>query len=365
MEQSLHRKQKKKDKKPLYILLGFVVFFGVFIYFITRPSIQSKAIDQVQVCSTINEVKLIFEQYKFELLENDENGNKIVALEFQDAVRKKLNSFKINDEELKKCLEWLPAAKKSINIIVIPDLSRRIIDTINNPKQIDNDLFVLNTIWHSFVDYSKFKQDTKDRLMVDVTDIDQARGQFGTVANQLQFDLSTHKGKSNRLFFTADKDRQYSAAVTTMYELAKARPLGANYRFYFGRYLKNHIKKSTLFEDYINKVIIITDGYLEYENGIVDTKMTPQLYRSVEIGNTKEVINSLFLNIPTAPIDLSSTDVMVCEINERKIGKTKDFEILKVYWEDWLNRMGAKVSFVQRELANDLTKKNIEEFIKN
>jgi len=41
-------------------------------------------------------------------------------------------------------------------------------------------------------------------------------------------------------------------------------------------------------------------------------------------------------------------------------------KILKAYWEDWFERMNAhKVSFVQREQANDLTKKRIEEFFKN
>lgn len=374
MEQTQRKKHKKKDKKPIYLLLGFLIFFGVFIYFITRPSLQSKAIDQIQVCSNVNDVKSLFERYKFDLLENDENGNKIVALDFQNAVRDKLNSFNLNDDEIQKCLEWLPPAKTNINVIVIPDLSRRIIDTINNPNQINNDIFVLNTIWHSFVDYSKLKQDTKDKLIVDVTDIDQAKGQFGEVANQLQFDLSTHKGKSNRLYFTEEKDKQFEQAITKMYQSAKQQPLGADYLLYFRRYLSNRIKKSTLYDNYINKVIIITDGYLEleksqdYGNGLRwnYTECNPQLYRSVNIGNTKELITSLGLSIPKQPVDLSNTDILVCEVNERKTGKTKDFEILKAYWEDWFERMNThKISFIQREQANDLTKKKIEDFFKN
>ncbi|MBS1776360.1 MAG: hypothetical protein JSS64_08790, partial [Bacteroidetes bacterium] len=189
---------------------------------------------------------------------------------------------------------------------------------------------------------------------------------FGAVANQLQFDLSTHKGRSNRLYFTADKDKQFEQAITTMYQSAKQKPLGADYVFYFRRYLINHIKKPTLFDNYINKVIIITDGYLEAENRPADTKLTPQLYKSVAIGNTKNVITSLGLNIPKVPVDLSNTDVLVCEVNERRIGKTKDFEILKAYWEDWFERMNAhKISFIQREQANDLTKKRVEDFFKN
>ena len=87
-------------------------------------------------------------------------------------------------------------------MIVIPDLSRRITDTLNNPSQIEHDKTVFKAVWNTFVEYSKLKQDSKDRIIVDVTDIEQARGQFGNIANQLQFDLSTHSGKSNRLYFT-------------------------------------------------------------------------------------------------------------------------------------------------------------------
>lgn len=72
------------------------------------------------------------------------------------------------------------------------------------------------------------------------------------------------------------------------------------------------------------------------------------------------------LNIPKANgVDLSNTDVLVCEVNERRTGKTKDFEILKAYWEDWFERMNAhKVSFIQREQANDLTKKELKNFLR-
>lgn len=365
MEQIQQFKRKKKDQKPIFLLLGFLLFFLVFIYFITKPSLQSIVIDQVQACSNINDVKSLFERYKFELLESDDNGNKIVAIEFQDAVRNKLNSFNLSDEELRKCLTWLPLSKTSINVIIIPDLSRRIIDSINNPKQIANDLFVLNTIWHSFVDYSKLRQDSRDYLMVDVTDINQAKGQFNIVADKLRFDLSTHKGKSNRLYFTEDKTKQFESAVVEMYNSAKQKPLGADYLFYFRRHLVNRIKKSTLFENYINKIIIITDGYLEAEHR-TDTKLVLPLYKSVAIGNTKEMITLLGLSIPKVPIDLSDTDVLICEVNERRSGKAKDFEILKAYWEDWLNRMNThKVSFIQREQANDLTKKQVEDFLRN
>ena len=368
MEQTKQRLKKKKDKKPLYILLGFLSFFIIFIFLITRPSTQSKAIDQIQVCSNPNEVKSVFERYKFDLLETAEDGNKIVSLEFQTAVRNKLNSFNLTEEQIKECRSWLPPAPTSINLIVIPDLSRRIIDTLNNPKQIENDKFVLQTIWQSFVGFSKLKQDTKDKLMINVTDIDQAIGQFESIANNLIFDLSANKGKSNRLYFTTEKENLFTNSINKLYNSAKQKPLGADYRFYLKRYLINHLKTPTLFDNYVNKVVIITDGYLEAEGKPADTKIynyQNQLYQAVSNGNILDVITLNGLNIPKVDIDLSNTEVLVCEVNERKTGKGYDFEILKTYWEDWFKRMNVKqkITFIQREQANELTAKKVNEFI--
>jgi hypothetical protein len=358
MEQVQRRKTKKKDKKPLYILAGFLLFFGGFIYLITRPSSQSKAIKELETSFNKKDIEAVWNKYKADLYKDEE---------FLIETRKKLSSLNLTEDEVKECSGWLPPPPTSINLIIVPDLSRRIIDTINNPNQINNDIFVLQTIWQSFVETSKLKQDTKDKLIVNVTDIDQAKGQFEAVANSLQFDLSTHKGQSNRLFFTAERDTQFDVSIKEMYRLAKEKPLGADYRFYLRRYLLNHLKKPTLFDNFINKVVIITDGYLEAERKPADTKIygfERQLRQSVSNGNILQVITNNGLNIPVVDIDLSTTEILVCEVNERKIGKGFDFEILKAYWEDWFKRMKAKkVNFIQREQATDLTAKRVTEFI--
>lgn len=365
-------KKTTKDKKPLYILLIFFIVFGGFIYFITKPSLENEAIEKIQMCQNIEEVKSVYEQYKLDLMERNEDGSRVVVPEFQDAVRKKLNTFNLTDEKVKECLIWIPASNNSLNIIVIPDLSRRIIDTLNNPNQVSNDIFILKTVWKTFEGISKFKENTNDRLIVDVTDVDQAKGQFRKIANQLQFDLSSHQNKSNRLYFSKEKEKQFNEAIAHLYQSACLKPLGADYLFYFKRYLMNHIKKPTLFDHYKNKVIIITDGYLESQDRIPDTKIVsskydyrPILYRAAQNGNILEVIQSNQWNIPVIKgLDLSETEILICEVNERRIGKTKDFEILKTYWEDWLERMNShKVAFIQREQASDLTKSRIQNFL--
>lgn len=361
-------KKKKGNYKPLFILLGFLLLFCLVICLLTCERPIDKAIQKINISSSPEEVRKIYESCKVDFLESDEYGNTIVSVEFQDAVRNKLNKFSPDQEQVEEWLTWIPPASTNINVIIVPDLSRRIIDEVNNPNQITNDFLVLNTIWKAFVESNKLKRDSKDKLIVDVTDIDQARGQFSKVANQLQFDLSSHKGKSNRLYFTPEKDKQFQEAVTGMYESARQNPLGANYRSYLQRYLANRLKSSTLNDVYENKVIIITDGYLEAENATPDTKIAGYqsiLYPSVEGNCTLHSIRSNHLSIPKVNIDLSNTEFLICEVNERKAGKDHDFEILKTYWYDWLQKMGVKkMNFIQREQASTVTKKSVDDFIK-
>jgi hypothetical protein len=357
---------KRKNRKPLYILLGTMTFFVLFILLISGTTTTNKAIEEIQICNNAQEVKRVYEKYQFELIEADELGNKSISSDFQNAMRNKLASFKLNEEEIKKCIEWLPPAKTNLNLIVVPDLSKRISDEHNNPNQIAHDKIILEAVWKAFAETSYLKTNSKDKFIIDVTDPEQAKGAFSEIANELQFDLSKHKGKSNRLYFTEDKTKQFSKAITKMYQSAKEQPHGADYVFYFKRYLEKRIKKSTLHENYVNKLIIITDGYLEAQNRSSNTKLTPELYKSLIIGNTKEMISILGLNIPFASVDLTNTEVMICEVNERKTGSGKDFEILKAYWTEWLERMNAKsIHFEEREQATINTTNAVQEFIKS
>jgi hypothetical protein len=358
METINRKAQRKKSKKPIFILVSVFVLFGGFVYLLMRPSIQSKALAELEIAVNKSEVKDVWNRYKPELAKDEE---------FLFQIRTKLSSFELTDNDIKECIDWLPPAPKSTNLIIVPDLSKRITDTLNNPSQIQNDIMALNAIWNCFKENSKLKMNSKDKLIVDVTDIDQAKGQFGKVANELQFDLSKHQGKSNRLFFNDAKDEQFKKAIVEMYALGKQKTLGADYRFYLRRYLGNHLQKPTLFDDIENKLIIITDGYLEAQDRSADTKIygyEKLLHQAVDLGNVLDVITKNGLNVPVVDIDLSNTDILVCEVNERKSGKGFDFEVLKTYWEDWFKRMKKDVEFIQREQASTVTIEKINKFIK-
>ena len=381
-------KTKKKSKKPIIVLFGFILFFAIFIYLITRPSLQNEVIDKIELCSNKEDVQQLYEQFKFDLTETDEFGNKIVSLEFQNAVRRKLESFNLSEQDVIECLTWIPPTNNNLNVIIIPDLSRRITDTTNNPGQIQKDIYILNEIWFCFKEMTKLRHDTKDQLIVDVTDKDQAKGKFNLIADDLQFDLSSHTGKSNRLFFTSDLDIQFNKGVNTLYTMARKNPLGADYVIYFRREISKRIKKPTLWDNYLNKIIIITDGYLEAENKPPYTKIKENwpkrfdyfevLHEGVENGNVLNVINLNNLNIPSINgLDLSNCELLICEVNERRFqannstipsaGRDYDFDILEAYWKDWFYRMGAKsgnVSFKPSQQANADTRRIIREFFK-
>lgn len=355
MENKSQKQKSKKDKKPLYILAAFFLVFGFFIYLISRPSTEDDAKKILALAYTKENVKVIWDKYKTELYDSES---------FLLAVRTKLNTLSLNDEEIKDCIKWLPPAPVSLNIIVVPDLSNRI-DKI--PGQIGSDKKVLETIWNSFELQCKLKKNSHDRLMLDVTDKHQAGGEFEEIANNLRFDLSGHKGKTNRLYFTNDVATQYISSINAMYASAAGRSLGADYHRYFRQYLESNLKKSDLFNIYKNKIILLTDGYLEPQADHAYTKLYGYeniLYPAVKNGNLESTIKNNNLSIPSANIDLSKAEVLICEVTERNNGEGKDFMILKAYWTDWLKRMGVKEPlFIEHKKASSVTSEAIKKFI--
>jgi hypothetical protein len=254
-------------------------------------------------------------------------------------------------------------------MIIIPDLSRRIIDTSNNPDQVKNDTILLNHIWKTFERAVRLKKNSRDRLIVDVTDNEQAAGKFRTVANKLIFDLSDHHDKSNRLYFEK-VGNQFQNNISELYSLANQQPLGADFPFYFDRSISKSLKSDNIFEDYRNIVIIITDGYIESEQHSYtgDPGLLRSVCNSMQSGKSlDDIFRSRNLQIPPLQTDLSNVEILVLEVNERKNGIKCDFDVLKKYWTDWFKKMKVKNAdenfFIARNDATDLTRKEIERII--
>jgi len=368
-------KSKKRNFRPLIFAPSALGVFVLFVSLLTMSSTQSEAISEVKKGLNIADVKSVWDKYKADLSSDED---------FLFEVRTKLSSFNLSEGQVNDCRSWLPKPATSLNLIVVPDLSSRIIDTLNNPDQIKNDTILLNHIWKTFTQSVRTKMNSKDRLIVDVTDPDQAQGKFRMVANNLIFDLSEHKDKSNKLFFDKVGD-QFSRNIAELYSMAKAQPQGADYWSFFNQNLQRNIKQSTLFDEYRNILILITDGYLEAQNnsktgvafytgGYIQRS---EAFNKLKSGETiDQAISSSISPILDCSQHFSNLEVLVLEVNPRTQsskqepsdrGTPRDFDIMKKLWKDWFARLEIKNAgadnFVERLNATDLVKKRIESFI--
>jgi hypothetical protein len=328
-----------------------------------------EALRRLERCRNIKEVKTLYED------------KKDVFETFSDSVRAKIGKFGLPEEETSACTSWLPPPPATLNLIVVPDLSKRIIDTTNNPGQVGNDMELLNYIFEAFKKAVSLKNGTKDRLLVDVTDPWQAGGQFRKLADSMIVDLSGHKeGVHKRHFSDSLVEKRYKRCVEALYALGTAGPTGADFVVYFEDKLKDHIKASNLFERYRNALIIITDGYLEADNKLYTGSypVRKELARKLKPDSLNRELILKTLKIDGVSRKFPTLDVLVLEVNERTQaskqepkdpGTPLDYQILNVLWADWFQRMGIKNAngdfFVRRHDAISVTKKEIDVFLAN
>lgn len=368
---------KNTGRKALYLPALFLLVFGLFIYGITRPTPYSHAVAQLEAAFSVEDIKRCWDQYKADLYEDQS---------FVAQIRNKLESLNLTDSEATECKRWLPPVPVSINLIIVPDLSKRIADAGNNPDQIHNDSVLLEEIWSVFEKTTRTKTDSKDRLMVDVTDNGQAAGQFRTIADNLVFDLSTHTAKSNRLFFESEHVKgRFRENIGKLYRMARQNPIGADYWYYFNRSLKKKMLKSTFSNEYRNVLIMITDGYLEAQNSertgvsfytgnyAQRYLACAQLKRGVSV---PEAISRSELLIRDCQDHFPELEVLILEVNERSRrtkqepfdpGTACDYDLLRYVWSDWFKRLEIRNAqddfFIQRNDAIELTKKEITGFM--
>ncbi len=371
---------KKKKSGPIIGLLLTLLFFGVFIYWLITPSAEQELVEKIKLSTSIEEIKSLYLPAKSEFTETGADGNLVTSEYLQDAVREKLTSMKLNENEIQECLKWIPPKRMNLNLIVVPDLSKRIYDY---PDQAKYDQEIINKVYDFFVNRVQLSQDSRDLLMIDVTDDNQIKGLFSNFANELRIDLSEHIGKSNRLFFTEERKKEFSDALLNIYNITAETfkadstvKMGADYFSYFKGYSVsggNKLDEDDFYNGYRNKILILTDGYLEAKTGnkISDHQRENwrKLKNTVQFGDEAILDTIRKLGIPVAAypdVNLSRAEIMICEVRERKSGLDKDWYILNVFWKDWLMRMkleGENFYFEEHANSSEETLEKLRNFI--
>lgn len=325
--------KKKQNKKPLYTLLVFIGIFSLFIYILVKPSMEANAINEINSCLNTEDVKAVFYKYKTDLIESEE---------FCQATRDRLKTFNLNSTEINEVKKWLPSKTNNLNVIIVPDLSNRIIDTENNIDQIRRDSVIISTIRESFENNVKVKMNSNDKLIIDITDRKQAGGKIGELADTIMYDLSNFRDKINKLYFSSKKT-QFTDGVKKLYdaaydfELKNPKGGGADFVSYFSTKLKAKIQKTSLDHNYRNVLIILTDGYLEA------TKPSGEI-----VSYIKQKPNEL---LETSDSKFKDLEVYVLEFNRKKSANDIEENNLKKWWISWLRSMNVKN--VEEETSED------------
>ncbi len=354
----MNKNRKSASKLIIILLVGFTLVFSGFIYLITRPSELETALRNLTSCSSVEELESLWKLHP---------GLHDTSL--ANPIRNRAHQLSPDSIQLMRLCQFLPPRPKYFNLIIVPDLSRRLTDSINNPEQIKSDKKILYKIYSEFKNKIKFEGRTKDRLIVDLTDRGQAGGQFRNIADSLIFDPFSASKEANRKFFE-NKSGFFERYIDSLYSLAITKPLGADYYTYFNRKLENHLIKSNIYEEYKNLVIIITDGYLEAEDKLYTGKgwQLAKICQEIKSGVPIKVsIDSAKLWIPVLPQNFSDVEVYLFEVNERKSGANCDYDILKTQWTAWLSSMGvcnlSQPFFFQREDASTHVTNKIKEIL--
>lgn len=396
-----------------YIILSIIV--GLSGIFFSCSTSSNEVVSAIKQATSKEQVQQVWEQYSKEI-KSAKGQEKMV-----NAVKEKLSKMELSDEEIAHWHNQFRAftdIKPSLNIIVIPDLSNRLlINYLASPQQIKSqevipepqnskqkgknkrgkkfvpqkvepavqqiekveinpeystesyDKELIKEIYRLFFEKAK-KSTSTDKIIVDITDNTQVKGKFAIFAKNLAVDMTDkEQGEQSRKYLKSKEDN----FIKTLDSLYMFGDFGADFEYYFNRIAPMRILKSTIETEYINKIIILTDGYLELENGIIHTKIAPwgTLKTAVENGNLKQVMQNYGLKIPHPRNKFQNTEVLMLEIYERPGGEGWHKEILQEYWKDWFKLMEIKnikednYDFFQLHQHNiEYTKKIIQKFLK-
>ncbi|WP_194241982.1 hypothetical protein [Winogradskyella eckloniae] len=263
----------------------------------------------------------------------------------------------------------------NLNISILLDLSDRIDTTkYNNPSMqfYRRDVGYLNSVAEAFEDEIKHKKsrhlDDKIQLYFDPEPLNP---KINDLSNQLKFHVTRDNG-------TLD----YINAISSTYayfglEIYKQALKDANHdngSDTWG-FFKNKVKDYCIDKDYRNILVILTDGYIFYEDSNLNednlsSYITPKKIRHKKLNssNWKEIIESNNHGFIPVNQDLSNLEILVLGINPSTSNNNDyDYDVLKKYWSDWLYGMGLKEGNFEFKMAElpanmDIIIKN---FIKN
>lgn len=259
---------------------------------------------------------------------------------------------------------------ENYNISLLLDLSDRISLNKNpNPtmEYYQRDLGYIKSVSEAFTQHLKSKRirqiDDKMQLFFNPEPKDP---EINSISQQLKIVIDKNNA-STKLLNSINTD--YALQTSRIYESAikDNNFTGSDIWSFFD----NKVRDQCIENSDRNILIVLTDGYMFYENTIIKegnrtTYITPELIRKNKL-NTKDWEKKLHdqdFGFIKAGGDLSNLEILVLGINPNHNNPYEE-KVIKAYWTKWFTEMNIKHFEIKNADLPSNTKKIITDFILN
>ena len=261
-------------------------------------------------------------------------------------------------------------SSQKLNISLLLDLSDRI-----NPQKYPNpameyyqrDAGYINLIAKAFVNHIERKKiiliDDKIQLFFEP---EPSNRQINEISQKLKVHLTRQNVTKEKL---KELRYNYEQLPKKIYELAIADDnyVGSD----TWRFMKNNVKDYCVDNGYRNILIILTDGYMYHKDDIITegnktTFLTPELIRQEHLNdyNWQEKYDKDSYGFISATKNINNLEVLILGINPDPKNDFED-DVIKKYWNDWLQNMGIKHSKIHNADLPSNMEKMITDFIQS
>jgi len=263
-------------------------------------------------------------------------------------------------EAVDEVVKPLKDFSENINVSILIDLSDRI-----SPSKYPNptmeyymrDVGYINSVSEAFMQHvngKKIKQ-MNDKIQV-YFDPAPLNPEINSISNELKFEL-TKDNVSNELL-SKIKD-SYKTEPLKLYQLA------IKDNNYIGsdtwKFFQNKVKDYCIEEHHRNILVVLTDGYIYYDNSLMKEKnktsfLTPKSIseNGLNASDWQEKLTNKDLGFIVANEDLSSLEVLVIGINPDSKNPYEQ-KVITAYWTKWFEEMKVKRYEIKTaELPSDM-----------
>jgi hypothetical protein len=267
-----------------------------------------------------------------------------------------------NDDEEKPVKKEPKDFSGNLNVSVLIDLSDRI-----DPKKYPNptmeyylrDVGYINSVSQAFMDHVKGKKikQMNDKIQM-YFDPAPLNSDINAISKDLKFEISK-ANVSNELL--AKIEKSYKNDPLKLYQLAikDDNYVGSD----TWKFFQSRINDYCIEKGHRNILVILTDGYIYFENSLMKEEnktsyLTSRLIRDNGLNKPdwNTILTNKNLGFIKANDDLSNLEILVLGINPSPNNPYED-KVIKAYWSKWFDEMKVKRFEIRTaELPSDMDK---------